>query len=749
MRPHQQTPLPALRLPDAVGVNIHFVEPDTREVDRLAAGGFGIIRMDFTWEVVERHPGQYDMDGYARLVDAMRQRGIRILFILDYGHPLHDNGMAPHTDSARAAFVRFAEAAASRFRGKDIIWEIWNEPNIGFWLPKPNWDDYAALALAVIPAIRKADPKATIIAPAAAGFGLDFIDYLGKKGVLALLDGVSVHPYRGNEPESALTEWIMLRSIVDRYSGGRVIPLISGEWGYSTGGESERVTEDTQAHYLTRQWLSNLTMGVPVSIWYDWKDDGPDPNEREHRFGTVRQDLTPKPSYTAARQLVNRLRGYTFMRRVDVGDPNAWVLVFRRGTDTALACWKTAGNAALRLPSGSVVQDIYGKTTTRSAQLTLTGAPQTVRMPTGAASALTGCWGVLDRTLSYEAGKPFRIRVQATNPTGVSRRFAFVALVQGQPIARGSAVVPARGTRVVQLQASRTLLDAQGTRVVVRQQGQAAPLASDVMHIVPRYPLSADLVLHRSGDGFLTYRNPGERGIEAQLVIDSASGQRLWKGYVQIPAKTRDGMIRLNPDASAVHGAAWRLATATGAPLVQTPMVRWEDTGFIALGSGWDVAEDGDPKVQMSADCRITPPQPGRPIDTGPAALRVTYQFQIGWRFIRLFPRSYDPAIAGRPAIVGLWVYGDGSGNPLRLRFTDRTGQTFQPQYTELSFTGWRWVSAPLDGAEAGRWGGANDGVVHYPIRWDCPLLIDSNQKSAGDQHTVWFTGLALGYRLP
>ncbi len=743
----RKVPLPALRLPDAVGVNIHFVEPDPREVDRLAAGGFGIIRMDFTWEFVERQPGIYDMDGYARLVDAMEQRGIRVLFILDYGNPLYDEARAPYTDAGRAAFARFAAAAATRFRGRGIIWEIWNEPNIGFWLPKPNWDDYAALALTTTQAIRKADPDATIIAPAASGFGLDFISYLGQKGVLAQLDGVSVHPYRGNEPESARTEWTVLRSIVDRYSGGRGIPLLSGEWGYSTGGEHERVTEDTQADYLTRQWLSNLAMGVPVSIWYDWKDDGPDPNEREHRFGTVRQDLSPKPSYVAARQLVNRLRGFRLARRVDIGDPNAWVLVFRKGNEAALACWKSAGNASVALPPGSEVQDIYGKTNMRPARLTLSGAPNTVRLPAGATSALLGCWGVLDRMVSYEAGKPFQIRVQVTNPTRTARRFAFVAEMQGNRIARNSAVIPAQSTRVIPLTASRSLLETVGTQVVVRQlSAPASLLASDIVYIVARYPLTADLVLHPSGDGFMTFQDPGERGLTAQLVIDDASGHRLWKGSVQIPAKTRDGMIRLKTNASASRGAVWRLVTTSGAPLMERRMVRWQDTGFITLGSGWTIAEDGDPKVPMNADCRITPPQPGRPIDTGPAALRVDYQFQLGWRFIRLFPRTYEPSITGRPASIGVWVYGDGSGNPLRLRFVDSTGQTFQPQYTELTFTGWRWVSAPMDGTGAGHWGGANDGVIHYPIRWDSPLLIDSNQKSAGKPHTVWFTGLALGY---
>ena len=52
-----------------------------------------------------------------------------------------------------------------------------------------------------------------------------------------------------------------------------------------------------------------------MSIWYDWHDDGRDPKEAEHHFGTVHNDLyrkgrepvyDPKPSYLAARALTPR-----------------------------------------------------------------------------------------------------------------------------------------------------------------------------------------------------------------------------------------------------------------------------------------------------------------------------------------------------------------------------------------------------------------------------------------------------------
>jgi polysaccharide biosynthesis protein PslG len=40
-----------------------------------------------------------------------------------------------------------------------------------------------------------------------------------------------------------------------------------------------------------------LLNGIPLSIWYDWKNDGRDPDDGEQNFGTVTDDLQPKPAY--------------------------------------------------------------------------------------------------------------------------------------------------------------------------------------------------------------------------------------------------------------------------------------------------------------------------------------------------------------------------------------------------------------------------------------------------------------------
>ena len=102
--------------------------------------------------------------------------------------------------------------------------------------------------------------------------------------------------------------------------------------------------------------------------------------------------------------------------------------------------------------------------------------------------------------------------------------------------------------------------------------------------------------------------------------------------------------------------------------------------------------------------------------------------------------------LRGQPRALGLWVFGDDSGNVLRARLSDSTGQTFQPNGPELKWTGWRWVEFDLANLQqAGHWGGADDGVARGKLKLDTLLLVDGTRnKTAG---TLYFAGPALVFR--
>lgn len=349
-----------LTVESGMGVNIHFTDPKPGEIKMIAAAGFRWVRMDFKWDVTERERGQYDFAPYDRLMSELEQYNLRALFILDYGHPFY-GGWPPRSEEARQAFARWAVAAAKHFSNKGVIWEVYNEPNVElFWPPRPNVDEYVALALAVGRAFHAEVPNEKLIGPAISGIQFSFLEDCFKAGLLEYWSAVSVHPYRQTDPEAAANEYCVLRELIGRYRTGTnrdgisamsspgEIPIISGEWGYSSAWR--KMDETRQGYLLARQMLTNIANGIPISIWYDWQDDGEDPSDPEHHFGLVRNAYyagrdpiyEPKPAYLAARTLNETLKGYQFEKRLVVGSKDDYILVFAKGGDRTVAAWSNS-----------------------------------------------------------------------------------------------------------------------------------------------------------------------------------------------------------------------------------------------------------------------------------------------------------------------------------------------------------------------------------------------------------------------
>ncbi|MBS1703219.1 MAG: cellulase family glycosylhydrolase [Armatimonadetes bacterium] len=310
------------------GVNIHFTEPHPGEIELMQAAGINYVRTDFTWEATEKAAGQYDFSAYDRLLARLKPAHIRPLFILDYGNSIYEQG-APKTVKAQDAYAAWAAAAIAHYKGEEIVWEIWNEPNISqFWKPQPDPSSYAMLALKAAKAMRTADANCRIIGPGVSTIDMPFLKAVLTPELLGLIDGVSVHPYRSGGPETVVKDYEKVQDLIHSVApkGREDMPVVCSEWGYSTykGGN---VNEDRQAMYLAKLWLLSAAAGSPVSIYYDWKDDGDDARNSEHRFGIVRSNLKPKPAFDAARLVLKAFKGCSVFRRMEKKDPLSWVVV--------------------------------------------------------------------------------------------------------------------------------------------------------------------------------------------------------------------------------------------------------------------------------------------------------------------------------------------------------------------------------------------------------------------------------------
>ncbi len=718
--------LPGPTVPGGWGVNIHFTDPATGEMARFAEAGYRFARMDFFWSAVEKVKGVYDFSAYDRLASELAKVGARPLFILDYGNDLYQTG-APRTPEAVAAFARFAGAAAAHFKNKNVVWEIWNEPNLGqFWRPQPDPEQYATLALATAKAVRAADPNATIIAPGASGFAWEFLETVFKRGLLAHIDAVSVHPYRGQNPETAADDFARLRVLIARHApqGKRDLPIVSSEWGYSTvapGG----VSEAQQARYLVRQWLANMASGVNLSI-FDWKDDGDNPKENEHRFGTVRRDLSPKPSFLEAKRLIGALNGYTFRHRLAGKDKNDWRLLFQKGDtdDLLLVTWiadeKADESAQTPWVRKVAKADADFLALHRLAAIHFAAGPR-----------------------AEGAGQPATLAITFVNPqtkpANVSVRF------EDGRMDVGAALQPGQQTKTSVALTLSTLRQDRATPVPVQPFWGGKPLPALAPLVVKRLdPLNLSAAPDGRGNLRIAVENPAGAPFTGRVVL-RVGGNEASGPLVLANGETRAEVI-LPARPSGEHEIALR--DAQGATVARLPRRRFvpiaDFPGQPGEPSGFDQVLFVENAAQKPTPLSVVKTEDGSP---APVALAFRYTFDKGWRYAQAVP--VKPAVVPKGASALLvWVRTNDSGDTLRARFRDATGQTFQADLGQMTKTEWRLVTIPLDGTHSGvHWGGANDGVPHAPLTWDALILVDSANREVA--HTGEVLIAAPVYVLP
>lgn len=757
--------LPELMVPEGLGVNIHFTSPRPGEMKMLADAGFKFIRMDLSWGATERKKGEYDFSAYDRLIESLAPHNIRALFILDYSNRNYDNGLSPFSDEGRAAFAAWSATAAKHFAGKGILWEMYNEPNIHFWKPTPNVEHYTKLALAVGKALRQAAPDELYVGPATSQIDLKFLEDCFKAGCLEYWDAVTVHPYRQKDPETVNEEYRNLRLLIAKYAPkGKTIPILSGEWGYSAAwGKFDEVL---QGKYLPRQFLVNLYNQVPLSIWYDWHDDGKDPKEAEHHFGTVSfeylkdkpQVYAPKDAYKAAQTLTTQLAGFKYNKRLWTGDEADWVLLFDKGNDVKVAAWTTRKEAhEITIPAspGKFAGVSYMGDATRTIEavkaglkLTLTDTIQylTPEAPNDLLR-LAAAWECAP--LDYSANDPSipipslknvlprPINVKIGLSTG---RLSDHALKPGE----GTTATVAESDQVRRLDHRATMvahLEVEGVRL-----SQATQWISARPLFITVYP--------PVGRSFaIGVVNPSRRSADLRF--------QLAQGMVGFAPADYEAQITFKPNSPEEQFTLF--------PLFVDPMFRTRIVAINAVDDGQLIGElkhsqvsvlhfiytqdevrgalkliaDGDAKVSSKYSLDVPDKPEKLPTGQTPDAFKISYSFDPGWKFIRLVSTKDDlKTIEGKPKHLGMWLYGDESGNQVRLRFVDAQGEVFQPHGVTLNFKGWKWVTIPMDGSEAGHWG-KEDGVVQYPIRWDTFLLIDSahRKQTAGE---IWAAGMTL-----
>ena len=322
-------PMPAQTDQDTnlFGACFHFAQHKgelPRNYAMFARIGGHWMRDEYGWGTVESAKGQYGFPDYNdRYVRALPANGLRGFYIFDYGNSLYDDGQSPASPAAQAAFAEYARRLTAQY--KDVVshWEVFNEPNIGFWKPKPDAAAYASLLRATYAAVKQADPNATVVGICTAGVDFDYIDKV-LAAAAGSMDAVSIHPYRyPTQPEAGglVADLRKTRALMAKYGLGEK-PLWLTEVGWPNQQDSRGCSEIESGNYLVRMFtLARSQPHAGPIFWYDFQNDGVDPKYNEDNFGLINRDYTPKQPYVAAGMMNRVLCDKAFSRDLALAYP--------------------------------------------------------------------------------------------------------------------------------------------------------------------------------------------------------------------------------------------------------------------------------------------------------------------------------------------------------------------------------------------------------------------------------------------
>lgn len=342
-----------------LGATVHFTQ-DKGILDvnlKLARDcNLNAIREDLPWKLAERRRGIVTAPSlFRRIADTARANGLPVLGILAYNNHFYDGGSYPRSAEAVAAYARYAGQVAAGLRGRGVpFYQVWNEWDGGCGMNpakrgRGDAESYINLLKAAYPALKQADPNATVVSGSVCT-GDEYFEKLLQLGMADHCDILSIHTYnfqqRGEAatPEAWQRRMLKLDEMIRKYNNGDSKPVFVTEMGYPSFTGPHGRTAGECAVYLARLMLLARTVPNLRGLWwYDLQDDGWDITEREHNFGLFNADGTPKPAAAVMRDLAPLVRKGEFLGRLDTGDPSVWILRFRHDGRETQAMWSTGG----------------------------------------------------------------------------------------------------------------------------------------------------------------------------------------------------------------------------------------------------------------------------------------------------------------------------------------------------------------------------------------------------------------------
>jgi hypothetical protein len=397
---------------------LHQVQPPTREaqsvdalaeaqwlerveagfatlVDALESSGACWTRVQVNWAMIQPNPppapyvwGPYHDD----LLKLVAESGVQIIAVVhdvpDWAQDPQGSGEQRVSAARMGDFAQFLTDAVNRYKVSPYNirhWELFNEPDgtvswpgIGGW--GDQGADYARMLSWAYPAIKAADPGATVLLGGLAydwfteykgPFNRYFADAVMAAGGGDFLDVTNLHYFpdfyaewerwvpHGNPPtcgdvedlqDKPYTAWgidLVAKTNHFRNRLSTCFGVSKPVWvtELAEHGESDQPEAlAQQARYVVQGQVRALAAGVEKIIWFALVSPSYDPWDQGLLFD---HDWSPKPAFYTYRTLILEMTGYTYARSLDTPDVEGYVFRNAAGQEKTVAwAWGDPGQPA-------------------------------------------------------------------------------------------------------------------------------------------------------------------------------------------------------------------------------------------------------------------------------------------------------------------------------------------------------------------------------------------------------------------
>ncbi len=259
--------------------------------------------------------GQFDWQALDGVVDGLIARSIKILVTLEEMNLGNLRDLEyPIKEELLNAWLGHIKTLVERYDDRVSHWEILNEPRL--------CKSYAKLVIAASKLIKQIDPDAVILAGSTKRTDVKGLELILSEGIAARTDVITFHPYDEfpeaikypvkypvKKPETYMLASNLLsdmRALLQ--TKNPAIALWQGECGYPSAANSLSWQgcgpwgENIQAKWLARRFMVDLSLDLPVSIYfllYSYKEE-----DRVNEKGLLRNETkVPKPAYFTLQNL--------------------------------------------------------------------------------------------------------------------------------------------------------------------------------------------------------------------------------------------------------------------------------------------------------------------------------------------------------------------------------------------------------------------------------------------------------------